>query len=338
MNIKKALVNFYCGLLNKMQNAVPCCGHLAQENVPKVVHIDPCGKCNFRCYFCPCNHSEQSIEERHKIMPLEMFTKIIDDIAEFSKPIGTLFLYAYGEPLINPNFVAMCRYAKQKNIAERIHFTTNGYLLNRTLNQELIETGIDKIRISIEALDAVQYREICGITINWDHFLGNISDLHKRANGILKIEVKGIDITLRNKRDVETFKNIFGPITDRQHVERVEKVWPGYEFSTDDSYQSDALSFFNYTDENHVCLFPWQTIVISSNGDVGLCCADWNHDTKYGNILNSSVKQLWESSQLSQIREWHRTLKRVDIPISACKNCKYVPPKKSKRKNITEGD
>ena len=293
--------------------------------VPTVIYIDPCGKCNFKCYFCPCNHSEQSIEERHQIMPLDVFEKIIDDIAEFPKPVEALVFYAYGESLLNPNFVAMCRYAKQKNVAKCLHFTTNGYLLNQKLNQELVESGIDEIRISIEALDAVKYREICGITIDWDKFVGNISDLYKRANGNPKIVVKGIDITLQNKDDVETFKKVFGPITDWQYVEKVEKVWPGYEFSTDDVLQSDALSWFNYTDENHVCMFPWTTMVISSNGDVGLCCADWNHDTKYGDIFSSSVKELWESSQLSQIREWHKTLKRVDVPISACKNCKYLP-------------
>ena len=77
------------------------------------------------------------------------YKKIIDDICKFEKPIKVLRLYKDGEPLLNPHFADMIRYAKEKKCAERIDTTTNASLLNPKISLEIIEAGLDRINISI---------------------------------------------------------------------------------------------------------------------------------------------------------------------------------------------
>ena len=101
----------------------------------------------------------QSTTEKQKytkqMMPYELFCKIIDDIGEFPDKLKVLRINGQGEPLLNPDFCKMVAYAKNKQVADWIETITNGSRLNPTLNQNLADSGIDRIRISIESLSSV---------------------------------------------------------------------------------------------------------------------------------------------------------------------------------------
>ncbi len=62
-------------------------------------------------------------------MKYEVFTKIIDDLAEFDQPIKVLRMYKDGEPFLNKRLADMIAYAKASGHVDYIDTTTNGTFL-----------------------------------------------------------------------------------------------------------------------------------------------------------------------------------------------------------------
>jgi len=80
-------------------------------------------------------------------MSREIFEKLLDDIHEFSKP-PEIFFGGYGEPLSHPDIIDMIRGVK--NLGARVGLVSNGTLLSPALSQALIQSGLDKLWISLD--------------------------------------------------------------------------------------------------------------------------------------------------------------------------------------------
>lgn len=150
-------------------------------DTPFTVYLDPCGACNFSCDFCPCNTADFRNQERHKIMPMELFYKIADDLAAFPQKIKVVNLYCFGEPLLNQNVPEMVEVLRKKDVCNEIMLVTNGSMLAPAYNQRLAGCGLDYIRISVEALSSEGYEKVCGKRMDLDELLFNIRDLRDRC-------------------------------------------------------------------------------------------------------------------------------------------------------------
>lgn len=89
-------------------------------DTPFTVNIDPCGACNFKCGFCPCNMADFRNKDRHEMMSMDLFQKIVDDLAAFPKKIRVVNLYCFGEPLLNKNLPEMVRMLNRGGYATRL--------------------------------------------------------------------------------------------------------------------------------------------------------------------------------------------------------------------------
>ena len=55
------------------------------------------------------------------------------------------------------------------------------------------------------------------------------------------------------------------------------------------------------------------------NGDVVLCCDDWNHQVILGNLKKERIEEIWFGNRLKAIRELHK--KGEFDKISICSGC-----------------
>jgi len=67
-------------------------------------------------------------------------------------------LHGVGEPLLNPELPAMIRHLKARKVYTL--FNSNGILLGPKRQRELIESGLDELRISLDAATAAGYKKI----------------------------------------------------------------------------------------------------------------------------------------------------------------------------------
>lgn len=207
-------------------------GEAVPLDTPFSLFIDICNACNFKCKFCAIQTTEIKKFKKHT-MPWELYKKVVNDVAGFPKPLKMLRLTANGEPLINKDLPRMIAYAKEKSITEHIEIVTNASLLTPGLSDALIEAGLDRIRISIEAIDADGYEAMCGKKINWDEFISNIRYFYEHRRQC-EVYIKTVDAAVKTEEEKESFYKEFEDICDKISIEHVIPIWTDYKKIYDD--------------------------------------------------------------------------------------------------------
>ncbi|MBV8962371.1 MAG: SPASM domain-containing protein, partial [Hyphomicrobiales bacterium] len=94
--------------------------------------------------------------EPEKDMAWDMFVSIIDQ----SPSVKRVVLHGVGEPMMVKDLPRMVAYLKARGIY--VLFNTNGTLLKTKKSRELIEAGLDELRVSLDAAEAGAYAKIRG--------------------------------------------------------------------------------------------------------------------------------------------------------------------------------
>jgi MoaA/NifB/PqqE/SkfB family radical SAM enzyme len=69
-------------------------------------------------------------------------------------------LHGVGEPMMVPLLPRMIRYLKDRGVY--VLFNTNGTLLTRRKGQELLDSGLDELRVSIDAAEPQAFKQVRG--------------------------------------------------------------------------------------------------------------------------------------------------------------------------------
>ncbi len=293
----------------KLQEVIPL-------DTPFTLFVDPSSVCNFSCTFCACskaNKANWSENKKTNIMSYELFRNIIDGACEFPGKIKTLRLYKEGEPLLNKRLPDMINYARKKNVANKIDFTTNGSLLNPDLNLALIDAGLTRINISIEAMDELGYKKNSGAIIDFKKFTSNIEHLYKHKQDC-HIFIKISDLGLEGYSK-DYFYSVFGDICDEIAVENVTPVWPGFDLLGKTEFTKGIYG--NQIREVDVCPYIFYSICINSDGSVSACLMDWNHGLIVGDVNTDSIVDIWNNSKIRKMQIDNLLGKRKEIGVCA---------------------
>lgn len=295
-------------------------------DTPYTVHIDPSGACNFSCGFCPCNTVNFRNSDRHKIMTMELFCKIADDLTCFPQKIRVINLYDFGESLLNKNVPEMVKILREKDVCEEIIMATNGSLLTPELNTRLASCGIDFIKISVEALSTEGYKNVSNVDLDFEVFLDNIKDLKRKCHenvclkngGRTKIHAKCVNAVLKSDADIEKFYELFDGISDYASVENVEDWWSGFEPMIN---QDSVRVISNINHGGKICTRPFIHMIIHSNGEISACCNDWKFATVYGNASEERLVDVWGGKRLRNFQLMHLEGRRSENDF--CAECSF---------------
>jgi radical SAM protein with 4Fe4S-binding SPASM domain len=296
-------------------------------STPWIIMIEPTNRCNFQCTFCPTGDSELLKKVNRPIghMELNLFKKIINDMVEFDTKIKSLRLFKDGEPFINKDIIEMIKYAKEKNITEEIYIISNGSLINKNLAEKIVDSGLDKLRISIEHVNNEKYKEITKTYDKYDEIVNNIKYLFtykQKNNPSMIIDIKIID-TLLDDNSKEKFLNDFQNISDIMTFESLM----GWSNSDKKDFTLGSNSEYGINSKEQlrnvqVCPEPFKGLSVNFNGNVSICCVDWSHKTLVGDLKKESLKEIWNGDKLQKFRTIH--LKKEKYKIEACKECHYL--------------
>ncbi|HNS55746.1 MAG TPA: radical SAM/SPASM domain-containing protein [Smithellaceae bacterium] len=283
-------------------------------DTPFLIFLDPSDLCNFQCKFCPSGDKAllKKVKRRPGLMDFELYRKIIDDLCTFEKPIKVLRLYKDGEPLLNPRFPEMVRYARERGCALQVDTTTNASLLNPQLNLELIDAGLDRIHISLNGLSDESYRQFTGRKVNFNKLVENIAHFYEhRKNCLVCIKIVGDNLTQEEK---DRFFDIFGNIADRIFIEHIAPCWPTFEMK--EAIPNPTVGIYGQEiREVMVCPYIFYSLSINSDGKVSLCFLDWSRKLIIGDLNTQSLKSIWNGKTLLNYRKMHLLKKRKDHPL-----------------------
>lgn len=278
---------------------------------PLVVFVDPSSACNFRCTFCPTGHPDL-IEETGRfqgIMRPRLFYKIIDDLSDFDESIKVLRLYKDGEPFLNKWLADMIAYAKDNDVGY-IDTTTNGALMTPERVGPVLEAGIDRINVSVEALDAAGYRSIAGVSYDPAKLVENVKWLYaNRGNCEVMVKIVGLAPELHQQ-----FFDTYGNYCDRIAVENVVPCWPEF----DNPVPTTGL-YGQEPKRVEVCPYIFYAISVNADGLVSACFQDWKRELVVGDVRKQSLRSIWNSAEMNELRLLHLEGRRCEKQL--CSNC-----------------
>lgn len=299
--------------------------------LPESMHIDPANVCNFRCAFCPTGDKPllASVQRPSGVMEFELFTKIIDDLAGMvrgsGRPLSILHLYKDGEPLVNRRFAEMAAYAKRAGVADLVATTTNASLLTPQQATQLVQSGIDQVRVSIIHVGSQRYRELTQSWSDYEQIRANVAFLYaqkKRHRRGLTVLVK-INDTGLTEDERERFRRDFGGISDDLRIDSLM----GWSLSERKDFTlgvavSTGMDGVSPLQTRRVCPEPFSRLAVNFDGQVSICCVDWSFGTIVGDLRRESLAEVWNGERLRSFRLTHLRGKRDEI--KACANCQYL--------------
>jgi MoaA/NifB/PqqE/SkfB family radical SAM enzyme len=120
---------------------------------PVCLYLETTNRCNLLCTTCPRTFEDL---EPPADMSWELFTSIVDQLPRIERVV----LHGIGEPMLVEDLPRMIRYLKARGTY--VLFNTNGTLLTAKKGRELIATGLDELRVSLDAADADSFKAVRG--------------------------------------------------------------------------------------------------------------------------------------------------------------------------------
>lgn len=69
------------------------------------------------------------------------------------------------------------------------------------------------------------------------------------------------------------------------------------------------------------CRDPWETMIVSWDGDVNLCCGSYEKKDRMGNVFEEPVRRIWNNARYQAARRSIRHQARHGDPWVLCRTC-----------------
>jgi radical SAM protein with 4Fe4S-binding SPASM domain len=288
-------------------------------STPFVVFVDPASACNFQCPFCPTGHRDM-IEETGRfqgVMKLDLFKKVVDDIGQFERPIKVLRMYKDGEPFLNKRLAEMIAYAKASGVVEYIDTTTNGSLITPERLGPVLEAGLDKINVSVDGMTNEQYKRFTGYDFDFARFVEQIKWLDaNKGNCEVVIKIPGELITEAQRQE---FYDTFGDYCDRIFIENFAPCWPEFDVEAFTGVTITQGIYQHPISDTDTCPYIFYSISVNADGLVSSCFLDWGRKLIVGDVNQDSLKAIWHSDKMNELRLKHLEGRRKSLPV--CSQC-----------------
>lgn len=292
-----------------------------QWGYPISISFEPTTSCNLRCPECPSGL--RSFTRPRGMLEQEFFKKTID---ELSRELLYLIFYFQGEPYLNPGFLDMVSYASGRGIYTAT--STNAHYLNDENARRTVESGLDRLIISIDGTTQEVYEQY--------RRGGHLDKVLAGARNIVKWKRE-----LRSKTPFIFFQFLVVKPNEHQ-IEEVRKL--GAEIGVD-QVRFKTAQVYDYVHGNRLiptldkfsryrkssdgtyavknklanhCWRLWHDPVITWDGLVVPCCFDKDASKRMGDLKQQSFKEVWNNETYRGFRaQILKGRKNIDI----CANC-----------------
>lgn len=287
---------------------------------PFIVQIFPVYACNLTCSYCihSVPYQERGYVTDQTVMPYALYQKCIDDMTHFPSKLKMLRFAGTGEPLLHKDIAKMVAYAVEKNVADSVDIVTNGLSLKPSLSKELIDAGVNKLRISIQGVRAEAYQHTNQQADFFEEFLANLKFLYdNRAN--TQIYIKIIDCAL-DEGDEEKFFTMFGDICDFIAIEHLIPAVEQIDYKKLYKHKAEWITQNGAKlSSAEVCPQPFYLMQINPDGKIVPCCS-METPCVAGNANIENLYNIWNGQGFNSFRKKQLQKGKEIYPV--CKKCK----------------
>ncbi len=292
-----------------------------QWGMPVSISIEPTTSCNLRCPECPSGKRE--FTRPTGMLDSHFFRTTIDAL---KNELVYLIFYFQGEPYLNPSFLEMVSYASKNGIYTAT--STNAHYLNDDNARKTIESGLDRLIISIDGTTQDTYKQyrVGGNLQKVLEGTKNIIEWKKKLKSNTPHIVFQFLVVAPNEHQIKDIlqlgKNL-GVDEVRLKTAQVYEYENGNPLIPSNKkytrYHKNRVGKFELKNKllNH-CWKLWHSCVISWDGLVVPCCFDKDAQHRLGDLKETPFKQIWKGKGYDKFRaSVLRSRKEIDI----CSNC-----------------
>lgn len=277
---------------------------------PLAVDIELSSQCNFRCVFCQKTDDVFWKDNEEEMMTWDTFKKIVDECVAIG--VYSMKVNWRGEPTLNPHLAEYVAYMKSHGIHE-VMMNTNGSKMTAELADKIILAGIDRVIFSCDGISKETYNKIRRGG-DWDKFIENVRTFRERCD-YWKAQGQHIPyvrvntaIMQENLHEIPQFKSVFVKLIDELRFNTLYNP----------QQQNKNLGGRRRQVKRHGCPQIYQRMIVSSEGDATVCCADYKKKLKLGNIHETSLSRMYGINQEGVRRVHERGNGRS---LDGCRNC-----------------
>ena len=289
--------------------------------MPISLSIEPTTACNLGCPECPSGLKQFSRDTGN--LKAENFNRWLDQL---SPTLSYLNFYFQGEPFIHNDILQFISKASQAGIYTST--STNAHFITEKRAQEIVQSGLDRILISIDGTTQEVYEQyrvhgsLQKVLDGTKHLVEARKNLNSKTPHIIfqflvvRPNEHQIDEAkqLANEYKVDEIRFKTAQVYDYENgnplIPTIEKYSRYKRLSNGKFVVKSSL-------DNH-CWRMWSGAVVTWDGKVVPCCFDKDATHEMGNLSKKDFKSIWKGKAYAMFRkQLLKGRKEIDI----CKNC-----------------
>jgi MoaA/NifB/PqqE/SkfB family radical SAM enzyme len=289
------------------------------KTLPTVIIIDVTNSCNLRCPVCPVTIA---MTRTRGLLKMEVFKQIIDDFRG-TKAKPAMYFNFSGEPTLNPALPDFVAYAHDNG--HDTYLSTNATKLDVDMSERLIRAGLARVNLCMDGFSK-EAQESYRVRSDFDAVKANIElflETRERLGAKNPLCVLQTLLTSYSEHQMDDmtewakeagfdrirFKTFsIGSYTSEEEKREYSRFLPT---------KTELLRHPTGT-ERSLCNIPLFQSVVFWNGDLGLCCIDYDQMIQLPNIGEGGFKKAYRSNEAARARK-RGFLKSFDI----CKGCSF---------------
>lgn len=293
-----------------------------QWGLPMSVALEPTTSCNLRCPECPSGL--RAFTRPTGMLQKDFFRQTIDQL---HRDVFYLIFYFQGEPYLNPSFLEMVKYASQKGMYTAT--STNEHYLNDENAKKTVESGLDRLIISIDGTtqDVYEQYRVGGKLEKVLEGARNIVKWKKELNSRTPFVFFQFLVVKPNEHQLEEVKQLAKEVGVDQVRFKTAQV---YDYENDPHQLIPTISKYSRykknkqgktvvkNELNNHCWRLWHAPVITWDGLVVPCCFDKDAEHRMGDLKNKSFSEVWHNQSY---KEFRTSILHSRGNINICANC-----------------
>ena len=280
-------------------------GKWTNDAIPNRIVIEVTNYCNAHCFMCP----NSKIKRKRGFMSWKVFKKIIDDAKEFEGTGLEIILHKDGEPLLDNMLFKRIAYVKKNLKKSKVSFNTNAYLLSEEKAKKLLKSDVDIIIFSVDGTSNLTYNKIRGLDYNIVEKNIKVFFNLKKKSGSKIHAIMQMIVYDDNMYEIEEYKKLWFDADEVVFKRMHNYLDQGTSIKTNKLEKRQIRRCYQVFNQLHIF---W-------NGDIALCCWDYDHFLNLGNIMDAHLLTVYKSKNFIDIRKamWGMDCKHI-IPCNRC--------------------
>lgn len=289
--------------------------------MPLGISIEPTTSCNLRCPECPSGL--RSFTRPTGMLQEKVFETVLDQLAPW---LMNLTFYFQGEPYLNTRFLEMVKYASGRKVFTST--STNAHYLNDDQAKRTVESGLDRLIISIDGVSQETYEQyrIGGQLSKVIEGTRNIIAWKRKLKSRTPHVVFQFLVVRANENDIPRLYQL----AKEMGVDEVKlKTAQIYDYENGSPLIPENPKYSRYQKEENglfkiknpllnQCWKMWSSCVITWDGKVVPCCFDKDAKHVMGDVTQQPFEEIWQSQPYQNFRQ---SILRSRSEIEICKNC-----------------